>query len=154
MSNKSLHPLAGQKARPEDLFSKEQIAEWYYSPQGELEPVKNGTSGHRGHTGRGFSVLHVAAMSQALIDLRKEKGTFGPHLPENLKEKPLGPVIMGKDVRYASDLAQETAAEVFAGNGMKVLIHKGNRSTPTPVVSHTILNRVMQGEKVEGVIIT
>lgn len=154
MSDKSLHPLAGQKARPEDLFSKEQIAEWYYTPQGDLEPVKNGTSGHRGHTGRGFCVSHVAAMSQALVDLRREKGTFGPYHPEELRDKPLGAVIMGKDVRYASDLAQETAAEVFAGNGMKVLIHQGNRSTPTPVISHTILNRVAQGEKVEGVIIT
>jgi phosphoglucomutase len=154
MSDRSLHPLAGKKARPEDLFTREQITEWYTRPQGDLEPVKNGTSGHRGHTGRGFSELHVAAMTQALVDIRKEKGTFGPYLPDTLKEKPLGPVIMGKDVRYASDLAQQTAAEVFAGNGMKVLINQGGRSTPTPVVSHTILNRVAQGEKVEGVVIT
>jgi phosphoglucomutase len=154
MSDRPLHPLAGKKARPEDLFTREQITEWYTRPQGDLEPVKNGTSGHRGHTGRGFSKLHVAAMTQALVDIRKDKGTFGPYLPDTLKEKPLGPVIMGKDVRYASDLAQQTAVEVFAGNGMKVLINQGGRSTPTPVVSHTILNRVAQGEKVEGVVIT
>jgi phosphoglucomutase len=154
MSDRSLHPLAGKKARPEDLYTREQITEWYTRPQGDLEPVKNGTSGHRGHTGKGFCELHVAAMTQALVDIRKEKGTFGPYLPDTLKEKPLGPVIIGKDVRYASDLAQQTAAEVFAGNGMKVLINQGGRSTPTPVVSHTILNRVAQGEKVEGVVIT
>jgi phosphoglucomutase len=154
MSDRSLHSLAGKKARPEDLFSKEQIAEWYTLPQRDLEPIKNGTSGHRGHTGRGFSELHVAAMTQALVDIRKENGTFGPYMPESLREKPLGPVVMGKDVRFASDLAQQTAIEVFAGNGMKVLINQGGRSTPTPVVSHTILNRIAQGEKVEGVIIT
>jgi phosphoglucomutase len=93
-------------------------------------------------------------MTQALVDIRQEQGTFGPVLPELLRKKPLGPVVMGKDVRFASDLAQVTAAEVFAGNGMKVLLQCGARSTPTPVVSHAILSRVNRGEKVEGVIIT
>ena len=154
MTKRSIHPLAGQQARPEDLYTREQITTWYTKPDGPVLPIKNGTSGHRGHTGVGFSQLHVAAMTQALVDIRRERGTFGPVLPEELKEKPLGPVVMGKDVRFASDLAQQTAVEVFAGNGMKVLIHRGGRSTPTPVVSHAILTRVAQGEKVEGVIIT
>ena len=154
MTERSIHPLAGQQARPEDLYTKEQISTWYTNPDGPLQPVKNGTSGHRGHTGVGFSATHVAALTQALVDIRRERGTFGPVLPEDLKEKPLGPVVMGKDVRFASDLAQETAVEVFAGNGMKVLLHRGGRSTPTPVISHAILTRVAQGEKVEGVIIT
>jgi phosphoglucomutase len=154
MPDKTVHILAGQKARREDLFSKEQIAQWYEHPEGNLEPIKNGTSGHRGHTGKGFSETHVAAITQALVDIRSEKGTFGPYLPDNLKNKPLGPIVMGKDVRFASDLAQITAAEVFAANNMPVLIHQGGRSTPTPVVSHTILRHVTKNEKVEGVIIT
>jgi len=154
MSERQIHPLAGQTARAEDLFSKEQITAWYTKPQGDLKPIQNGTSGHRGHTGQGFSDQHVAAMTQALVDLRQEQGTFGPVLPEQLREKPLGPVVMGKDVRFASDLAQETAVEVLAGNGMKVLLQHGGRSTPTPVISHAILSRVGRGEKVEGVIIT
>jgi phosphoglucomutase len=154
MSDKTLHHLAGEKARPEDLITQTQIAEWYTHPQGDLAPVKNGTSGHRGHIGNGFSGQHVAALTQALADIRKERGTFGPYLPEAMQTLPLGPLVMGKDVRFASDLAQETAAAVFAGNGMSVLLQQGGRSTPTPVVSHTILNRVAHGEKVEGVIIT
>ncbi|HHT48694.1 MAG TPA: alpha-D-glucose phosphate-specific phosphoglucomutase [Firmicutes bacterium] len=154
MAQRMLHPLAGQQARPEDLYSKAQISEWYNNPREELKPVKNGTSGHRGPIGAGFSEKHVAAMTQALAELRKEHGTFGPVLPAPLRAKPLGPVVMGKDVRFASDLAQETAAEVFAGNGIQVLIHQGGRSTPTPVISHAILNRVARGERVEGVIIT
>jgi phosphoglucomutase len=154
MSDKTIHPLAGKKARPEDLFSREQIAEWYTHPEGDLEPVKNGTSGHRGHVGKGFSEFHVAAMTQALVDIRKEKGTFGPYMPESLVSEPLGPIIMGKDVRFGSDLAEITAAEVFAGNDMKVLVQQGKRSTPTPVISHAILARVARGEKSEGVIIT
>ncbi len=154
MPDKSLHILAGQKARKEDLYTKEQITQWYTHPEGDLEPIKNGTSGHRGHTGKYFSETHVAAMTQALVDIRNERGTFGPYLPDHLKNKPLGPIIMGKDVRFASDLAQVTAAEVFAANNMPVFIHKGGRSTPTPVVSHTILSHIARGEKVEGVIIT
>lgn len=154
MSERFIHPLAGQKARPEDLLSKEQITERYLHPEGDLQPIKNGTSGHRGIIGRGFSETHVAAMTQALSDIRHEQGTFGPYLPENLKQTPLGPVIVGKDVRFASDLAEITAAEVFAGNEMKVLVHQKNRSTPTPVISHAILSRTIKGEKVEGVIIT
>jgi phosphoglucomutase len=154
MSNKTIHPLAGEKARPEDLISKAQIHEWYTHPQGDLEPIKNGTSGHRGHTGKGFSVYHVAAITQALAEIRNVCGTFGPYLPDALQAQPLGPLVLGKDVRFASDLAQETAAEVFAGNGMPVLLQQGGRSTPTPVVSHAIVNRVARGEKVEGVIIT
>ncbi len=154
MSDQAIHPFAGKKARTEDLYTKEQITEWYTHPGSRLEPIKNGTSGHRGHTGKEFSDNHVAAMTQALVDIRKENGTFGPYLPDGLKDKPLGPVIMGKDVRFGSDLAESTAVEVFAGNEMKVLIHKGSRSTPTPVISHAILARVARGEKVEGVIIT
>ncbi len=154
MPEKSLHIMAGQKARKEDLYTKEQITQWYMHPEGDLEPIKNGTSGHRGHTGKCFSETHVAAMTQALVDIRNEKGTFGPYLPDHLKSKPLGPIIMGKDVRFASDLAQITAAEVFAANNMPVFIHKGGRSTPTPVISHTILSHIARGEKVEGVIIT
>ena len=88
MPDRSVHSLAGQKARPEDLFTKEQISQWYKNPQGDLEPIKNGTSGHRGHTGKGFSETHVAAMTQALVDIRNEKGTFGPYLPDNLKNAP------------------------------------------------------------------
>ncbi|NLM36835.1 MAG: alpha-D-glucose phosphate-specific phosphoglucomutase [Firmicutes bacterium] len=154
MAERSIHPLAGQPARPEDLYTREQITDWYMKPDRPLQPIKNGTSGHRGHTGAGFSRFHVAAMTQALVDLRRERGTFGPVLPEELKDKPLGPVVVGKDVRFASDLAQQTAVEVFAGNGMKVLLHRGGRSTPTPVISHAILTWVARGEKVEGVIIT
>jgi phosphoglucomutase len=154
MSDKSIHPLAGQKALPTDLIPQARIAAWYTTPPDALEPVKNGTSGHRGHIGAGFCERHVAAMTQALADLRAEQGTFGPYLPDRLREQPLGPIIMGKDVRFASDLAQQTAAEVFAANNMVVLVHQGDRSTPTPVVSHAILSRTGQGEKTEGVIIT
>lgn len=157
MENK-IHPLAGKKPTPDTLCKKEDLEKRYYFPESRLEPVKNGTSGHRGNTGAGFSDLHVAAMTQALVEIRKSRGTFGPDMSPELAEQfsnnTPGPIIMGKDVRFSSDFAQQTAAEVFAGNGMHVIIHKDDRSTPTPVVSHTIIQRNLKGENVEGVIIT
>ncbi|MGR3317906.1 MAG: phosphoglucomutase, alpha-D-glucose phosphate-specific [Candidatus Anammoxibacter sp.] len=148
-----IHKLAGQRPEPNTLVKREEIEKLYFKPNGTLKPVKNGTSGHRGNTGTGFSDLHVAAMTQALVDIRKERGTFGPDL-HSTSDQELGPIIMGKDVRFTSDLAQRTAAEVFAGNGMAVVIQKWNRSTPTPVISHQIINRNTKGGNVEGVIIT
>ncbi|MFQ5560210.1 MAG: phosphoglucomutase, alpha-D-glucose phosphate-specific [Nitrospinota bacterium] len=153
------HPLAGTRPKIEDLVTQEEMKEKYFNSKEGLLPVKNGTSGHRGKTGAAFSETHVAAMTQALADIKQERGAFGPTVPsqggENLSSAgPSGSVILGKDVRFTSDFAQKTAAEVFAANGMKVVIQKGGRSTPTPVVSHEIISRNNGGGNCEGVIIT
>ncbi|MFH1464234.1 MAG: phosphoglucomutase, alpha-D-glucose phosphate-specific [Pseudomonadota bacterium] len=130
----------------------------YRAPAGPLAPVKNGTSGHRGLTGAGFCDAHVAAMTQALVDIRQARGTFGPAASDdpavNLRGGPPGPVVIGKDVRFTSDWALVTAVEVFAGNGVPVILAQGGRATPTPVVSHAIRAAQARRENVEGVIIT
>ena len=152
------HPEAGRRPDPATLVTREELQRRYFHPEGELRPVKNGTSGHRGPTGPGFSEKHVAAMTQALVDIRRERGTFGPAASDdpavNLGGRPAGPVVLGKDVRFTSDLAQITAAEVLAGNGIPVIVHRGGRATPTPVVSHAILAANVGGRNVEGGIIT
>jgi phosphoglucomutase len=123
-----------------------------------LSPIKNGTSGHRGVTGAGFSQKHVMSMTQALAYIRLSRGSFGPELApilaEKLEEKPLGPIVIGKDVRYTSDFAHSSTIGVFAGNEMRLIVDKEFRATPTPVISHEILQRNLRGENVEGVIIT
>lgn len=153
-----IHPLAGTRPDPATLVTREELEERYRHPRGELAPVQNGTSGHRGSTGAGFSEQHVAAMTQALCDIRRQRGTFGPSPSDdpnvNLAGHPLGPIVLGKDVRFTSDFAVVTAAEVFAGNGMRVVVHRGDRATPTPVVSHTILRANARGENMEGAIVT
>src|SRR3989338_6906177 len=154
-----IHPLAGKKASPGTLMSKAAVQKLFYFPEGKIRPIKNGTSGDRGLVGAGFCWQHVAAMSQALADIIKEKGHFGPSLaPELLarytanKKDPI--VVLGKDVRFASDEAQIIAARVLAANGITVWTHAGDRATPTPVISHTILSRNAQGEGIQGGIIT
>lgn len=152
------HPLAGQRPDPSTLCTASGLGERYLHPELPLKPIKNGTSGHRGATGSAFSELHVAAMAQALVDIRRERGSLGP-LPAGMERfepgiQAPGPIVIGKDVRFTSDLAEQTAIEVFTGNGIPVIIHAGGRSTPTPVVSHTIRAANALGQNVEGVIIT
>jgi len=154
----SHHPLAGTLPDPSDLTPRSELERAYHQPDGELKPVKNGTSGHRGVTGTGFSEAHVAAMTQALVDIRAARGTFGPADSDdpaiNLGGRPAGAIVIGKDVRHGSDFALRTAVEVFAGNGVPVILHTGHRATPTPVVSHTIRAGNARGENLEGAIIT
>jgi len=75
---RKIHPLAGTFPNPADIISRSVLKRDYFGPQGELKPVKNGTSGHRGVTGQGFSEAHVAAMTQALVDIRSKGDTRRP----------------------------------------------------------------------------
>lgn len=156
---RSVSPLAGLRPQASALVTRDQMRRQYYYPQGSLDAIKNGTSGHRGLTGNGFSDRHVAAMTQALIDIRRQRGTFGPDLANDVFQRLTAnqqenTIVLGKDVRFSSDFAQRTAAEIFAANGFKVVIHKGDRATPTPVISHYILSANSEGRGVEGGIIT
>lgn len=154
----SHHRLAGTLPDPADLTPRSALERAYHCPAESLKPVKNGTSGHRGVTGTGFSSAHVAAMTQALVDIRRARGTFGPADSDdpaiNLGGHPAGAIVIGMDVRHSSDFALRTAVEVFAGNGVPVILHRGDRATPTPVVSHTILAGNARGKNLEGAIIT
>lgn len=147
------HPLAGTRPQAKDLVAQGEMQQRYFSNPADLAPIKNGTSGHRGLTGAGFCEAHVAAMTQALCDIRKQRGTFGPDLPD-LPAAAAGPIYLGKDVRFTSDFALQTAAEVFAGNGFEVRVQRGGRSTPTPVISHAILAAQARGDNAEGAIVT
>ncbi len=93
----------------------------YYTrtPEGE---VTFGTSGHRGSSIRGtFNEAHILAISQAVSELRSSTG----------------PIILGKDTHALSEPACVTAMEVFAANGLDVILGKGY--VPTPVISHAVL---------------
>ncbi len=147
------HSLAGTRPAAQDLVTQADMQQRYFSQPPELAPIKNGTSGHRGQTGAGFCEAHVAAMTQALCDIRKQRGTFGPDLADLPAAAP-GPIYLGKDVRFTSDFALQTAAEVFAGNGFEVRVQRDGRSTPTPVISHAILAAQARGENAEGAVVT
>ncbi len=63
---------------------------------------------------------------------------------------------MGMDTHALSEAALATAIEVFAAHRVTVMIQKGLRYTPTPVISHAILtyNRGRKSGFADGVVIT
>lgn len=143
----SLSTLAGKLATPEILENIPRLVSAYYTVKPDVSEPSNlvsfGTSGHRGCPLEGsFNEEHILAISQAICEYRKSKGYTGP-------------LFIGKDPHALSEPAQITALEVFAANGVDVLINdKGY--TPTPAISHAILtfNRGKKSGKADGVVIT
>ena len=92
-----------------------------------------------------FNEAHILAVSQAICEYRKA-------------HKIKGPLFLGMDTHALSEPAFASAIEVFAANKVNVLIQKGFRYTPTPVISHAILtyNGKIRGSRgrADGVVIT
>jgi phosphoglucomutase len=127
----SVHPRAGQVAEPADLVDVARLVTAYYTehpdPQDAGQRVAFGTSGHRGSSLRtSFNDDHIAATSQAISDYRAGHGTDGP-------------LFLARDTHALSEPAWATALEVFAANGVRVLVDSRDRYTPTPALSHAVL---------------
>ena len=144
----SLHELAGKPA-PESLRTNiPRVVSAYYTekpdPEDPAQRVSFGTSGHRGSSLLlNFNEGHVLAISQALVEYRAENGIAGP-------------LFAGMDTHALSEPALISALEVFAANGLEVRIQEGRGYTPTPVISHAILqhNRSDAAGIADGVVIT
>lgn len=144
----SLHPLAGQPAPQSLLPNIPRLMAAYYThrPDGAdpAQQVAFGTSGHRGTSlANSFNEDHILAISQAICEYRGAQGVSGP-------------LYLGMDTHALSEAAQATALEVFAANGVEVMIQAGGGYTPTPVISHAILahNRGRAAGLADGVVIT
>ena len=142
------HKLAGTLASPEILIDLKKLADDYkngYPDMTDLgQRIRFGTSGHRGTPfNTSFTEAHVRAIVQVIIDYRRKVGA-----PDVL--------YLGKDTHAVSDLAQQTALEVLAGNGVRTILQEKNGVTPTPVISHIIINSNRQNgaNYSDGVIIT
>ncbi|MDT0594139.1 phosphoglucomutase (alpha-D-glucose-1,6-bisphosphate-dependent) [Glaciecola petra] len=144
----SVHPLAGKKAPQSELINVAKIVSDYYSVIPDVEDISQavsfGTSGHRGKSIIGsFNDVHIAAICQALAEVRKLNGIYGP-------------MFIGKDTHALSEPALITALEVLAANSVHVVIQENNGFTPTPVISHAIVhyNRNRSENYADGVVIT
>jgi phosphoglucomutase len=144
----ALSPLAGKPAPRELLIDVAALERAYYDRKPDVsnktQLVSFGTSGHRGTSlDSTFTDAHIAAITQAICEYRKSKGIDGP-------------VMVGKDTHALSRAAERTAVEVLAGNGVEVMIQRGDGYTPTPVVSHAILsyNKGRKSGLADGIIIT
>ncbi|RBI69673.1 phosphoglucomutase, alpha-D-glucose phosphate-specific [Vreelandella sulfidaeris] len=91
------------------------------------ERVAFGTSGHRGRSiERTFNQSHIYAITQAVVDYRRQVGYQGP-------------LFLGFDTHALSRPAWECALQVLAANNVPVFVEKGHGYTATPLVSHAIL---------------
>ena len=143
-----VHPLAGQSAPRDLLINVPRLVSAYYTyhpdPAEPGHAVAFGTSGHRGTSlSHSFNEDHVLAITQAICEYRASQGTTGP-------------LFAGMDTHALSEPALMTAVEVFAANGVDVMIQADGGYTPTPVISHAILghNRGRSAGLADGVVIT
>jgi phosphoglucomutase len=141
-------PRAGQPARPEDLVDIATLVTAYYSEHPDVsrpeQQVSFGTSGHRGSAlNVTFNEDHIVATSQAIVEYRAGQGTDGP-------------LYLGRDTHSLSEPATISALEVFAANGVTVLLDSRGGYTPTPSLSHAILayNRGRTSGLADGVVVT
>jgi hypothetical protein len=127
----AISPLAGKLAPREMLIDLTRLEREYFGRQPDQgdpdQLVSFGTSGHRGTQLNGtFTEAHIRAITQAICDYRRSKGTDGP-------------LYMGKDTHALSAPAQRTALEVLAADAVETIIQPDDGVTPTPVISHAIL---------------
>ncbi|MCW4355438.1 phosphoglucomutase (alpha-D-glucose-1,6-bisphosphate-dependent) [Hoyosella sp. YIM 151337] len=144
----TIHPRAGQPAQSGDLTDIDALISAYYDGQPDpAEPAQRvafGTSGHRGTSlAASFNEAHIVAVSQALCEYRAAQNINGP-------------LFLGRDTHALSEPAARSALEVFAANGVTVLVDSRDSYTPTPALSHAILtyNAENGGPPADGVVIT
>ena len=144
----AIHPDAGKPVAKENLTDIAELISLYYEIQPDVEnpdqQVAFGTSGHRGSSlNSSFTEDHIMAISQAICEYRAEQGFTGP-------------LFIGKDTHALSIPAEKSALQVFAANGVTVMIDQAGGYTPTPVISHAILayNKERSAGLADGVIIT
>lgn len=140
-------PGPGMLPDPGTLIDPSALVAAYYrekpDPEDPAQRVSFGTSGHRGSSfSRSFNEEHIAAVTQAVCDARRENGVTGP-------------LFLGMDTHALSEPAFRTALEVLTANGVTTFIQKGGGFTPTPAVSRAVLawNRAHEA-RADGIVVT
>jgi len=137
-----LNPNAGKKAPKEILQNIAELISDYYIKFPDItdatQRVAFGTSGHRGSSLlKSFNEAHIFAVTQAVVDYRK-------------KQNITGNLYIGMDTHPLSTPAHTTALQVLAANEISVCYAQNFDYTPTPVISHAILN----DSRSDGIVIT
>lgn len=141
------HELAGKLPPSSLLIDVAALERAYFEPvdvSNSAEKVAFGTSGHRGSAlQRSFNEAHILAITQATCEYRAAQNITGP-------------LFLGKDSHALSPLAERTALEVLAANGVETVIQGGAGLSPTPAISRAILahNADAKARRADGLIIT
>ena len=144
----TVHPMAGKPATPAMLVDVPRLVTAYYTERPDIsvgqQRVAFGTSGHRGSAFKSsFNEWHILAITQAICEYRSRQGISGP-------------LFLGIDTHALSVPACASALEVLAANGVDVMLAEHDEYTPTPVISHAILNynRGRSAGWADGIVIT
>ena len=147
MSSDALN-TPGHLSSPDKLVNLPRLVTAFYAnhpaPENPAQRVAFGTSGHRGSAlTTSFNYAHILAITQAIVEFRAEQKTTGP-------------LFLAQDTHALSEPAFATALEVLAANGVTVMIDQDLGYTPTPVLSHAILEYNGSGAKepADGIVIT
>jgi len=151
MPSNTNDPLAntpGHLSTPDRLVNIPRLVTAFYAnhpdPAIPAQRVAFGTSGHRGSSlNNSFNYAHILAITQAIVEYRATQNTTGP-------------LFLAQDTHALSEPAFSTALEVLAANGVTVMIDQDLGYTPTPVLSHAILEYNSSGAKTpaDGIVIT
>jgi len=143
-----MNDRAGTPATADDLVDLDALLAAYHERVPDVsipeQKVVFGTSGHRGSSlDTAFNDTHIAAITQAIVEYRTEQGTDGP-------------LFIGRDTHALSAPAEQTALQVLAANGVRVLADAEDGYVPTPALSHAIIayNRAEHGDTADGIVIT
>jgi phosphoglucomutase len=144
----TISPYAGKPPQDEMLADIPKLISAYYTetidPSDVAQKVSFGTSGHRGSSLKcSFNEPHILAITQAICQYRASQ-----HID--------GPMFIGMDTHALSLPAWITALEVLAANQVEVMIAGDEKYTPTPAVSHAILqyNNGRASGLADGIVIT
>ena len=143
-----INSSAGQLPTAAQLIDVNHLIHAYFDhipdPKIVEQRVSFGTSGHRGSSLKtAFNEWHILAIVQAICEYRSTHSIQGP-------------LFLGLDTHALSKPAFQSTMEVLAANHVEVMIAKGDEYTPTPVVSHAIL-QYNHGRKIgcaDGIVIT
>jgi phosphoglucomutase len=142
------NPVAGKPVSPESLVNIPRLITAYFVSKPDVadpaQRVSFGTSGHRGSSLKNsFNEDHILATTQAICDHRRYASLTGP-------------LFVGIDTHALAEPALVSAVEVFAANGVDIMLDEHGGYTPTPVISHAILayNKGRTGGRADGVVIT
>ena len=114
--------LAGKPAPRSMLVNVPRLVSAYYTekpdPGDPAQRVAFGTSGHRGSSFKNsFNEDHILAIARLSASYRRARGITGP-------------LYVGMDTHALSEPALSTAIEVFAANGVEIMIQSRDRLHP------------------------
>ncbi len=95
------------------------------------ETIRFGTDGWRGMIAREYTFANVRRCAQGFASYLLRNGYEGET------------VVVGYDKRFQSENFAQAAAEVLAGNQLRVLLTQ--EATPTPAISHTVVENQAVG---------